>query len=74
MKLLLKAACDLVSVNHSWPTWFDYKAGFLDEGKGVDVTCVVCRKFLSIHSLNVFVSILGSYGFEEWTIRWVKSG
>lgn len=69
MKLLLKAACDLTSVNHSWPAWFDNKAGFLDEGKGVDVICVDCSKFLNINSLNIFVSILGSYGFEEWTTR-----
>lgn len=64
MKLLLKAACDLTR-----PTWFDNKAGFLDEGKGLDVICVDCSKFLNINSLNIFVSILGSYGFEEWTTR-----
>lgn len=58
-----------MSVNHSWPTWFDSKAGCLDEGKGVDVICVVCSKFLNINSLNVLVSVLGSYGFEERTIR-----
>lgn len=62
-------------VNHAWPTSVpcDEMAGHEDEGAAVNITYLNFRNAFDAVSHSIFVSKMGCYGHDEWTIRWMKN-
>ncbi|CAM4649613.1 unnamed protein product [Lepidochelys olivacea] len=53
--------------------FYDEIAGFVDEGKAVEVLFLDFSKAFDTVSHSILASKLKKHGLDEWTIRWIES-
>lgn len=52
--------------------FYDGMAGWVNEGRAVDVVYLDKSKAFDTVSHNILIAKLRIYGLDEWTMRWIK--